>query len=58
MFTNSEIKLYKTEDNKITVPMVLSQITKSKEVLAYLPDVPADYANNKEYLFAIVNTID
>lgn len=58
VFTNKEINIFKTDDNKITVQAVLDSIEKSDIVLRYLPDKPEEYANHKGYLFAIVHTID
>lgn len=58
VFTNSEIKVYKCEDNSITVQNVLSKISSKQDVLDYLPDKPEQYATKKEYLFGVVHTID
>jgi hypothetical protein len=38
VFTNSEIRLFKTDDNMITIPAVLQSAKKSDDVLVYLPD--------------------
>jgi hypothetical protein len=55
---NSEVKVFKTDDNQITIQLVLEQLKSSSDVLDYLPDKPDIYARDREYLFAIVNTID
>lgn len=58
VFNNSEIKIYRTDDKKITLELVLEQIKTSTEVLAYLPSKHAEATGIREYVFAIVNTID
>jgi hypothetical protein len=57
-FQNSEIKIFKTEDNHLTIQLVLDQLKSSQDVLAYLPDSPEIYARDREYLFSLMNTID
>ena len=57
-FQNSEIKIFKTEDNHLTIQLVLDQLKSSQEVLAYLPDNPEIYARDRDYLFTLMNTID
>jgi len=58
VFSNNEIKIFRTDDKKITLEIVLKQIKHSPEVLAYLPSTHLETQCTKEYLFAIVNTVD
>ena len=55
---NSEISVFRTDDNLITIDIVLTQLESSALVLSYLPDKPGIYARDKQYLFSLVHTID
>jgi len=55
---NSEISVFKTDDNLITIEIVLNQVKSVSDVLAYLPDKPEIYARDRQYLFSLVHTID
>ena len=47
VFKNSEISVFKTDDNLITIDIVLNQLKSSEDVLSYLPDKPDIYARDK-----------
>ena len=55
---NSEISVFRTDDNLITIEIVLTQLKSSADVLSYLPDKPDIYARDRQYLFSLVHTID
>ena len=58
VFKNSEISVFKTDDNLITIDIVLNQLKSAADVLSYLPDKPDIYARHRQYLFSLVHTID
>ena len=58
VFKNTEIKVFKTDESLITIQLVLDQVRFCSDVLSHLPNNPEVYARDKEYLFAVVNTVD